>query len=45
VTDKIKPVTDKIFGGMEKAAGKLTSNADLYERGERRAAGDSIQKN
>jgi len=43
----VKPNTmDKVIGGMEKAAGKLTSDTELYQRGERRATGETAaQKN
>ena len=29
-------ITDKIIGGAEKAAGKMTSNTEMYQRGEER---------
>lgn len=33
---KPKPM-DRVIGGMEKAAGKLTSDTEMYKRGEQRA--------
>ncbi|KAF8157965.1 hypothetical protein B0H34DRAFT_706954 [Crassisporium funariophilum] len=33
-------MADKIVGGMEKAAGKMTSNAQMYKEGEKRATGE-----
>lgn len=40
----VKLKVDQVIGGVKKVAGKLTSNPDLYRRGEERATGH-IQKN
>jgi len=42
----VKPsMTDKIVGGAEKFAGKVTSNTGMYQKGEERAAGETAKKN
>jgi len=43
VTDTVvKPsITDKIVGGVEKVAGKVTSNTGMYQKGAERASGET----